>query len=358
MASSSIPRGKELDDFEGLNESKENLRRGGTRREVDELPPCKNCGRSLGPGEPYDTSDDSVEAWHTLPLYFDENAKRLRDTLRDVGGFCIVESLPDGTQDTEWLEQSGKNGWTAITQDIRIVERPNEKQALIDNKAKVFVLPEEPRNSWDTLRGFAAMWPKIEIESMYDGPFVWRYHDESHPVRWELAYPREQVTFDHMNLSRVPVGHLLNYFADTVCWHDAGYYELSLVDFIHNELREEIEARIAGKPSPTHTDLGAALLNGPTTTQTGEMKSVTLDQPIDLKNSVVLSLVSQDNNGWLRPWSFPARIMQRYGMLEDESQLPKEAGMVITGFTDGFQRPYTGVLTTRSWVKPRKRRNG
>ena len=211
----------------------ENLR-GGTRSEAVQLPPCRNCGNEIGPGEAYSTHDHSgaLEAQHAIQLYFDENAQAVLNVLKNMG-FCVAETMPAGTPDVEWLAEAGKNGWTVITQDFRIAKRPDELQAIIHNKVKCFVLPEEPRNTWDLVRGFVAMWSKIEVEALFDGPFVWKYHDESHPVKWEQIYPDTSGHYPELDYSSVPLGHLLNLFADVVRWHDQGWYSWGFVAGIH-----------------------------------------------------------------------------------------------------------------------------
>ena len=333
----------------------ENLR-GGTRKEVDGLPPCAHCGNQIGPGEGYRTvkgNDAVVESQHTIPLYFDEDALDLRDTLQQLGGFCIVETLPSGTPDVEWLPVAGNNEWTVITQDLSIMKRTEERQAVIDNHVKMFVLPEEPRNSWDTLRGFAAIWPKIESESIIDGPFVWKIHDDGHPFKWEHIFPPENIALGRIGLASSPIGHLLNVFADAVRWHDGGYFSFNYVDWIHSQVREEIEARIEGRPSPSppQSEPFALLLDAEIGPTAGKWTSVDFEKPIHKNDLLAVTVDTTDPaTGLIYPWTLPGRLMVRYSM-QDGAEQNKEIGAVFPEPRVGFQRPHVGMLGTRGWIK-------
>ena len=319
--------------------------RGGTRAEASQLSPCRNCGNEIGPGEAYFTSNYSgiSEAWHATQLYFDECAQAVLNTIKGMG-FCVAETMPTGTPDVEWLAKAGKNGWTVITQDLRIAKRQDELQALIDNKVKCFVLPEEPRNSWDLVRGFAAMWSKIEVEALYEGPFIWKYHDESHPVRWEQIYPTSPNNYPELDCSIVPLGHLLNMFADVVRWHDQGWYSWDFVQRIHESIRKELEARVEGLGSPQKDHIGELLVDGMLTGR--EQVLSLLNGPVPLGKFACLEVV-MEREGLRYPWLLPARIQGRYTMGDRVNSL--EAGLVIPDPNPlHFQRPYVGVLHSRN----------
>ena len=225
---------------------------GSTRAEVSELAPCMNCGYHIGPAEAYRIGIDEQgqsRVWHIVRLYFDESARAVRDTLQGMG-FCIAPTLPERTPDTEWLAEAGRNGWTVITEDNRITKNPTEYRALIENEVKCFILPGRaaPTSSWDKVRGFVSIWEKVQTESLFPGPFVWRFDDEVQPVRWEQVYP-EELVFSPLDLSKTPVGHLLNLFAEVVTQHDLGWFSRSYVEGLHENIRREIKARITGDRS-------------------------------------------------------------------------------------------------------------
>jgi len=76
-------------------------------------------------------------------IYLDENHcnnKRVLAVLKDAG--VQVERHLDhfarGTPDEEWLPFIGSKGWILLTSDGRIRYRSNEKQAVIQNKVRMF----------------------------------------------------------------------------------------------------------------------------------------------------------------------------------------------------------------------------
>ena len=141
----------------------------GTRAEVRSLPECAKCSQPIGPGLGYAEevdADGRRRVWHAVRLYFDECAAAIPKALQKLG-FCIEPSLPKGTPDPEWLAYAGNQGCVVITQDARIAQNPIERQALIDNDVKCFILPGSPKNAWDLIRSFVTMWEKIRVESAF-----------------------------------------------------------------------------------------------------------------------------------------------------------------------------------------------
>ena len=163
-------------------------------------------------------------------------------------GFCIAPTLPQGTADVQWLAHAGKEELIVITQDGRVATNVAEKQAIIDNNVRCFILPARVKKAWDMVRGFVAMWDKIRIETRFSGPFIWKFNDESHAVRWEQLYPQAK-DFAFIDLSRTPIGHLLNLFADVVSMHDKGWFNESFINGLHDNIRIELEARLTGDRS-------------------------------------------------------------------------------------------------------------
>lgn len=265
----------------------ENLN-GKTRAESSKPPRCENCNGNIGHGETRREEVDEHGQLHvrhdTVCLYFDECVDGVRSRLRKMG-FCIANRLPKGTKDTEWLAEAGKNGWTVITQDARITVNEIERRALIDNGVKCFIMPTQPRNAWDMVRDFVMMWPKIAAESLFPGPFIWKLNEETSPVRWQQVYPEDRGHIPTIGLSRTPVGHLLNLFADVVHQHDEGWISLCFVQALHDQIRREIEARIIGDTSgEAHPDSDMEqVFNVPFDFDGGDSNlTIDLDQPMDL----------------------------------------------------------------------------
>ena len=289
---------------------------GGTRADVAELAPCMNCGNHIGPAEAYRIGIDEQgqsRVWHIVRLYFDESARVVRDTLQRMG-FCVAPTLPEGTPDTEWLAQAGKNGWTVITEDNRITKNPVEYRALIENEVKCFILPGRaaPTSSWDKVRGFVSMWEKVQTESLFPGPFVWRFDDETQPVRWEQVYP-EELVFSPLDLSKTPVGHLLNLFAEVVSQHDLGWFSRSYVEGLHENIRREIEARITGDRSGVFEDSNErvrALSNARIGGSSGD-QIVPLDRPTNLRvYREALVVVAPEGGTDEYPLILPAHLLR------------------------------------------------
>jgi hypothetical protein len=53
-----------------------------------------------------------------------------------------VETLPQGTPDTDWLPRAGNAGWVCFTKDRRLSRAPNELAALLSAEIAVFMLGE------------------------------------------------------------------------------------------------------------------------------------------------------------------------------------------------------------------------
>ena len=218
---------------------------------------CQHCGSRIEPGQGWERLVDAQGeeiVQHTTPLYFDECTDgETRKTLRRMG-FCLVPAQK-GKADTEWLKQAGQEGWTVITTDERLMQVPEEKQAIIDNRVKCFILSPQPQGKWNTLQAFVVMWDKIRSEAAFPGPAVWRLGDESYASRWEQLLP-SPLDYRPIDFSRTPAGHLLNLFTDAVTQHDAGWFTAGFVNALHNAIRVELESRYFGvrartPPSPT-----------------------------------------------------------------------------------------------------------
>jgi len=122
---------------------------------------CQHCKRAIGRDA------------HDTPLYIDECcAAAIPQMLRRMG-FCVVPQRKSA-QDVDWLPRAGREGWTVITQDSRILTNKDELEALIANRVKCFILPPAVTGAWEQVRAFASAWDKIVAESRGPGPFVWK----------------------------------------------------------------------------------------------------------------------------------------------------------------------------------------
>lgn len=322
---------------------------GQTRAQLKGLPPCDHCRNPIGPGEAYDHEEEesgNVKVRHLVPLYFDECALATRELLMKLG-FCIVPSLPRGTPDVEWLATAGKNGWSVITQDRMMSRRKDELDTIISNKVKCFFLPTRTKNRWDEVRGFVSRWEKIRIESLREGPFIWQFNDESRLIRCELIYP-EALEFKAIDLSNVPVGHLLNMFADIVAQYDQGWFSFEFVEALHDCVRSEIEARISGDRSrattPAEDGLGELLYS--TEIRPGdESREDVLEKPVDLSKFRMIVMCATDQYGLVYPWMVPSSRVSANILSADDDIDPKSPSVVrFSGFPTGFHRSGFGIV--------------
>lgn len=325
----------------------EQHRRGGTRSEVRGLPKCLNCGNEIGPAEAFvlgvDEHGQVQHAWHATRLYFDECAAAIPKMLQKMG-FCIVPKLPKGTPDIDWLAQAGKEDWTVITQDSNIFRNKEEREALINNKVKCFIIPARSKNAWDQVRGFVSMWDKIRVESLFQGPFVWRFNDESQPVRWEQLYPKASG-FAPYDLSRVPVGHLLNLFADIVHQHDEGWFSADFVNGLHDNIRREIEARITGDRSIAMKpdDKGETVFSQHISAKARETLDIDLEKPINPAEGGILGVEMTPDDGSKYLWLIPAHKVGYNTMGSNAGTEFGEGSFAFQAGPTGFYRSGFGL---------------
>lgn len=76
--------------------------------------------------------------------------------------------------DAVWIPQVAARGWSIITRDRRIRERPAELAAVEEHAAKMFTLTsKEPLAVWDQLQLLMRQWDSIERLSTDPGPFIY-----------------------------------------------------------------------------------------------------------------------------------------------------------------------------------------
>lgn len=69
--------------------------------------------------------------------------------------------------DPEWIKKCGENGWIAISGDKRLETVPENREAVIDARAKIFVLTDS--NSKPEMWGAAVIVGHYRMEEIIDG---------------------------------------------------------------------------------------------------------------------------------------------------------------------------------------------
>ena len=112
-----------------------------------------------------------------LAIYLDENHcnnPRVLAVLRDAG--VQVERHLDhferGTPDEVWLPFVGNKGWILLTSDGRIRYRSNEKQAVIENRVRMFYFSNNNMNGLQMATALEKALPKIfKLCAKHQPPF-------------------------------------------------------------------------------------------------------------------------------------------------------------------------------------------
>ena len=331
---------------------------GATRAELESLPACTHCGRAIGPREPYfhekDDTGATVRTSHAVPLFFDECSSGTRDLVAEMG-FCVVGGPSRSTPDVDWLAQAGDNGWTVITRDRRIARRVDELAVVVKHEVKCFMLPTVLGNRGEEVRAFVTMWDKIRTESLgTEGPFIWQFNAETSPVRWELAYP-EPLEFAAYDLSKVPVGHLLNLFAHVVTDHDQGWFSRAFVEDLHDNIRLELEARIADDRSIAMpaSDAGELVHSGEIAGR--QQQQMTLDNPVDLGGFRLLTLMA-NLEGSQSEYIWPIPAPKAAANIQNADETRPDGGIGISFGPTGFHRIGVNMeINPRRWRRPTRR---
>lgn len=112
-------------------------------------------------------------------LFIDRtSSKRLVEILRRVGFSLqsIYDVYPNGqderVRDPDWIKQCGENNWVVITGDKRIETVPENRQAVIDARARVFLLNDS--NTKPEVWAAAILLGQYKMQDILDatvGPF-------------------------------------------------------------------------------------------------------------------------------------------------------------------------------------------
>jgi hypothetical protein len=117
-----------------------------------------------------------------LTYVVDENLLRfgkalvgLRNDLACFGQPPLIELLPPGIGDTEWIPVVGQRGWIAITNDKRLRTRPAEATLAFEHRLKVIHLHGSAgySSAFDQTVRFMTRWSTIKkhVDTNPDGPW-------------------------------------------------------------------------------------------------------------------------------------------------------------------------------------------
>lgn len=89
-----------------------------------------------------------------------------------VGAEPVVDRLPLGTFDPEWIPIVAQRGWVAITKNWHIRIQPEESELAIEHGLVVSCLMEPRRNAnrWDCSQMVFRHWNAIEDLATNPGP--------------------------------------------------------------------------------------------------------------------------------------------------------------------------------------------
>ncbi len=84
---------------------------------------------------------------------------------------CPITTTDVG--DTIWIPKVAKRGWLIVTRDKQIEQRPGERQAIVDNEAKmVAITSDEVLDNWRMLEIVMSQWRRVERMADLPGPFI------------------------------------------------------------------------------------------------------------------------------------------------------------------------------------------
>jgi PIN like domain len=95
-------------------------------------------------------------------------------TMAEVYG----ERMGQGLDDEEWLPEVVERGWVVLLKDDRIRRRPNEREALMRSRARVFVVTNAQITGADLAVRFVGNRYRIIQYARKNGPYVVGVYDE------------------------------------------------------------------------------------------------------------------------------------------------------------------------------------
>lgn len=116
-----------------------------------------------------------LESQHQFFIDRNQGNKIMPDLLRKAGLRVICHSekyTDDMTADPIWIERCAKEEWAVPTGDKAIETDPTNRQAVIDSKAKVFLLDENNSRAVEWASAIIVARRRIvEVVHENDGPF-------------------------------------------------------------------------------------------------------------------------------------------------------------------------------------------
>ena len=148
------------------------------------------------------------------------------------------------------------------------------------------------------------------------------------------------------DLSDIPVGHLLNLFADIVCQHDEGWFSGDFVNGLHDNIRLELEARISGDRSnvPSVPDgPGELIFSGRVGKQAGETEVMPLVKPVNpVEGGIMVQELTPDGGGRYI-WLIPVRKLGFHLQGSDAGDEFNESSFAFQSSPTGFCRSGFGL---------------
>ena len=214
------------------------------------------------------------------------------------------------------------------------------------------MLPSDIRNRSEEVRTFVAMWEKIRTESLgTSGPFIWQLNGERSPKRWELVHP-DPLEYEAYDLSKVPVGHLRNMFAHVVTEHDSGWFSWDFVDDLHENIRLELEARIANDRSMCAKPANAGQLIHCSEFE-GQQQQMELDKPIDLDDCRLITLIGSLDDDRETEYIWPIAAPKLAANLSNYGETPSDHGLGISFGPSRFHRiGFNMEINPKRWGRP------
>jgi hypothetical protein len=80
-----------------------------------------------------------------------------------------------GDKDPDWIPKVAQAGWVVITRDRRMLNKPAERQAIVENNARVVRLDARHElTKWLQLEIVVTQWRKLEEFAELPGPWIFR----------------------------------------------------------------------------------------------------------------------------------------------------------------------------------------
>lgn len=91
--------------------------------------------------------------------------------------------------DTEWIAEAAAQGWPVLMKDKRIRHRSAEIEAVVEHKAKCFVITRGQLTSDDMARRFIANKQAIYRTAELPGPYIYSVQQD----RLDRSSPRSRL---------------------------------------------------------------------------------------------------------------------------------------------------------------------